>query len=285
MASLSDTLKALPQFILPQHTLSLWMHKLARSEKPWLKNAIIKSIVKNYNVDMSLAKEENPLAYKSFNDFFTRELKDGARPVASGEMDFVSPVDGAISQLGPIEEDRIMQAKGHDYSVNTLLGGEDVAKPFIGGDFMTIYLSPRDYHRIHMPCDGVLKSMLHVPGKLFAVNRHTVRAVPEVFARNERVVAIFDTEWGPLAMVLVGAIFVGSIETVWAGEVTPPTQTQIREWEYDDNRTFKKGEEMGRFNMGSTVILVTPPGMTQYQAEMAAETVLQMGQKIGEVKA
>jgi phosphatidylserine decarboxylase len=293
-ASLLDYAKALPQYILPHHLLSAGMHWLARRETPWLKNQIIRFIHKKFDVDMSVAVEENPFAYRSFNHFFTRELKPDARPICAPENQLASPVDGAVSQVGLIGEDvqpgslpnkDIFQAKGHYYSLEDLLGGDrDRAQAFVGGHFSTIYLSPRDYHRIHCPFAGTLREMIHIPGRQFSVSPATARAVPNLFARNERVACIFDTEIGPMAVIMVGAIFVSSIETVWAGEVTPPSSREVRTWTYDDNEhSFAKGDEIGRFNMGSTVILLFGPQMIEWAQHMRAEQKVQMGENLAEV--
>lgn len=235
---------------------------------------------------MSEARNSDWKSYSSFNNFFTRELKEDAREVCSDKKLIASPVDGAISQLGEINNDLVFQAKGHAYSLTQLLGDrEDLGETFKNGEFNTIYLSPKDYHRIHMPIDGTLKEMIHVPGELFSVNPTTVENVPALFARNERVICLFDTDAGPMAMVLVGAIFVGSIETVWHGEVTPPTTKQIRNWLYDDEeKSFIKGEEMGRFNMGSTVILLHTENKMEWTKELGAEQVVRLGEAIGTIK-
>ena len=280
-SAFSDYLKVLPQYILPHHALSGIMHRLTRIRIKWLKNLAIKTIVKKFNVDLSIAEREQIADYVSFNDFFTRALKPGARSIETG---IVSPVDGTVSQSKAIDSDRIFQAKGHDYSLLTLLGGDEkLAAEFDQGDFSTIYLSPRDYHRIHAPVQGTLRQMIHVPGRLFSVSPATTRRVAGLFARNERVVCIFDTDVGPVAVVMVGAIFVGSIETVWAGEVTPPTQSSIQRWDYSGKEMhFEAGQEIGRFNMGSTVILVfgenAISGLTQLQPEQS----LIMGQTIAQ---
>ena len=235
---------------------------------------------------MEEAKNSDWKSYTSFNNFFTRELKESAREICADEKAIASPVDGAVSQLGKINTDLIFQAKGHAYSLTQLLGDrEDLGKTFKNGQFNTIYLSPKDYHRIHMPIDGTLKEMIHVPGELFSVSPITVENVPALFARNERVICLFDTPAGPMAMVLVGAIFVGSIETVWHGEVTPPTRKDIRNWKYDDKEmSYVKGQEMGRFNMGSTVILLHANKKMDWNKELKTEQTVRLGQVIGNVK-
>lgn len=279
--SLMDKLLTLPQYLLPQHLLSVCMHRITRSQIGWFKNTFIRFICWKFRVDISEAATAELSAYPSFNAFFTRRLRDGIRPVAAGDSVVVSPVDGAISQLGAIDDGRIIQAKGRDYSVSELLGGDNrLATRFEQGQFATIYLSPRDYHRIHMPLSGQLTSMRYVPGKLFSVNPRTARAVPRLFARNERVVTVFETEFGPLVQVLVGAIFVGSMETVWSGQITPPYTPSIRDWAYigDDAISLDKGEEMGRFNMGSTVVLLLPPGMNRFRSDWRAGDDIKLGQ-------
>lgn len=249
------------QYLLPHHFLSSLMYRITRIEWPKLKNFQIRQVIQHYQVDMSEALESDPSKYRSFNAFFTRALHPDARPVDPSAEAITSPADGTLSQAGDIEDGHLFQAKGHDYSLLELLGGDmEWSRRFEAGSFATIYLSPRDYHRVHMPYNGTLKKMLHVPGRLFSVNDITTRQVPGLFARNERVVCLFETELGPMAVILVGAIFVASIETVWAGCVTPVSR-QVRRWSYQAEQTpqeihLSKGEEMGRFNMGSTVILL-----------------------------
>ncbi|MDT8384060.1 MAG: archaetidylserine decarboxylase [Gammaproteobacteria bacterium] len=260
------------------------MHRLTRSEIRWWKTAFTRWFVKQFNVDMGLAQEPDLDRYPSFNAFFTRALHARARPVVVDENLLASPVDGAISQLGNIENGRIFQAKGRDYTLLELLGNDaEKARQFEDGRFATLYLSPRDYHRIHLPIDGKLTAMAHIPGRLFSVSPATARAIPRLFARNERVVAYFETELGPMAMVLVGAIFVASIETVWAGEVTPPAGRTIRHWEYDPAapaHQFRKGDEIGRFNMGSTVILLHAKDRIEWLDSLHPADSVQMGQAI-----
>jgi phosphatidylserine decarboxylase len=256
------------QHIIPQHFLSRLVYHATRSRSPTLKNALIKSFMRGFHPDMSEAARPDPLSYESFNEFFTRVLRPGARPIDSNSKVLVSPVDGAISQVGRLDGSQIMQAKGHSYSVQALLGGggaatrADWAATFVGGSFATLYLAPFNYHRIHMPLSATLRAAWYVPGKLFSVNAVTASAVPGLFARNERIVCIFED--GPLsfALVLVGALFVGSMDTVWHGEVTPRSPRRPIELPLDTTRAplrLEKGAEMGRFNMGSTVILVFPP--------------------------
>lgn len=272
------------QHILPKHALSALMHKLARCKTPWVKNAIIKTIIKQFNVDMSEAAEPNPEAYETFNAFFTRKLRDDVRPLEDGSTTVACPVDGAISQIGYIENGEVFQAKGKSFNLSALLGNDALSSEFEDGQFTTIYLSPKDYHRIHFPIDGTLKKMVHVPGELFSVNQTTAEGIDELFARNERVIAFFDTPAGPMAMVMVGAIFVSSIETVWYGEVTPPRHNQIRSWVYNDESfTYKKNDEMARFNMGSTVVLLYGRDNVAWAEDLAAGDTVRLGQVIGEI--
>ena len=283
-ASLLDFLKAWPSYFLPHHALSRVMHAVTRSEVYWWKSRFTRWFVKQFNVDMGLAQEPDLEAYPSFNAFFTRKLRTDARLINDDNKTLACPVDGSVSQLGDIKNGRIFQAKGRDYSLLELLGGDvRAAEQFENGNFATLYLSPRDYHRIHIPVDGKLTAMTHIPGRLFSVSPATARAVPRLFARNERVVAYFDTEVGPMAMVLVGAIFVASIETVWAGEVTPPAGKEIRHWKYGTDNTvhnFQKGEEIGRFNMGSTVILLHGADAIDWLNDFKAGDSIQMGQAL-----
>lgn len=259
------------------------MHYLTRCEwRPW-KNAFVKAIVRLYGVDLSEAQEPDPEAYPSFNAFFTRALKPDARPLCADADAVLCPADGAVSQIGRIEKGRIFQAKGRHFDATELLGGDiDRAAPFENGHFATIYLSPRDYHRLHMPLAGTLREMVHVPGRLFSVNAATAENIPNLFARNERVVAIFNTEAGPMALILVGAIFVASIETVWEGVVTPPTASEPRNWVYPSNPpALAKGAEMGRFNMGSTIIVLFGENAVAWQDGLEAGDKVRMGGRLG----
>ncbi|KGM07350.1 Phosphatidylserine decarboxylase [Methylophaga thiooxydans] len=279
--SLVDQLLTLPQYLIPQHSLSVLMHRLTQSNVTWFKNLFIRFICWKFKVNLDEAASADLTDYASFNAFFTRQLRDGIRPIAEGDDIIVSPVDGAISQLGKVSHGRIIQAKGRDYSVTELLGGNQLlAKQYESGQFATIYLSPRDYHRIHMPVTGKLVAMRYVPGKLFSVNPRTARAVPELFARNERLVCQFETEFGPMVMVLVGAIFVGSMETVWSGQVTPPYGKAVQDWQYTGEQaiTLKKGQEMGRFNMGSTVVMLLPNKMNNFNPRWQAGDAIKLGQ-------
>jgi phosphatidylserine decarboxylase len=254
----SDFLRVLPQYLLPKLLLTRLAGHFASGQYGSLSTHAIRHFVKRYRVDMAEAAEPDISRYPSFNEFFTRALKPGIRPLADAEL--VCPVDGAISQFGHIDRDQIFQAKGHHYSTRALVGGDaQLATQFAQGDFATIYLSPRDYHRIHMPCDGRLQRMIYVPGSLFSVNPLTARTVPGLFARNERVVCVFESEHGPFVLALVGATIVGSMATVWHGQVNPPHHPTLQEWDYRSQHiTLKKGDEMGRFMLGSTVVLLFP---------------------------
>ncbi|MGO5000620.1 archaetidylserine decarboxylase [Oceanisphaera sp. W20_SRM_FM3] len=284
---MTDHLKILLQYLMPKHLVSRLVGRLAAKEGGKLTQWLITRFISQYQVNMSEALHEDPAHYASFNDFFTRELKADARPLVEGKQVLAMPVDGAISQLAPIQQGRIIQAKGHDYSARTLLGGDkDLAAPFMGGDFATIYLAPKDYHRIHMPLDGVLKTMIYVPGELFSVNPLTASRVPELFARNERVVCLFDTAAGPMALVLVGATIVASIETVWAGTVTPPAGKRIQRWDYAPETAprLAKGDEMGRFKLGSTVVCLFAPEQVNLAEHLVPGTVTVMGTEFGTLK-
>ncbi|MCB5225408.1 archaetidylserine decarboxylase [Alishewanella sp. 16-MA] len=277
-----DKLKITLQYMLPKHLISRLVGKLAAARLGFISHALIKLFIKAYNINMQEAKFERASDYASFNEFFTRPLKDGIRPLDSDPAIIAHPVDGAISQLGEIVSGQLVQAKNHNYSLQSLLGGkEQTAAPFLGGEFATIYLAPKDYHRIHMPVTGVLREMIYVPGELFSVNPLTAENVPDLFARNERVVTIFDTEFGPMALVLVGATIVASIETVWAGTVTPPAGSSIFRWNYPasglNSVRLEKGAEMGRFKLGSTVILAFPAGKVAFLADQQPGTVTRMG--------
>ncbi|MCD8522225.1 MAG: archaetidylserine decarboxylase [Saccharospirillaceae bacterium] len=270
------------QYLLPQHLLSRAVGWLASCETPWIKNPLIRAFIDQYGVNMNEAQRKTAEEFRCFNDFFTRELEDGARTIASGDEVIASPADGAVSQRGTIENGRIFQAKGQDYSLIELLGGDTQrAEPFMGGEFATIYLSPKDYHRVHMPVTGTLREMVYVPGDLFSVNKTTAEHVPRLFARNERLVAIFDTEHGPMAMVLVGAMIVAAIETVWAGLITPPKrQLKVTDFTHPQPVTLQKGEEMGRFLLGSTVVLCFGKDTIDWLDEFKADSPLRMGEAI-----
>ena len=279
---MSDRLAVLPQYLIPKQALTVLAGKLASAQAGSLTTSVIRWFVGRYKVNMAEAANPDIASYPSFNEFFTRPLKAGARPLA--DADFLCPVDGAISQFGPIERDQIFQAKGHSYSTTALVGGDrDLAARFENGSFATLYLSPRDYHRIHMPCDGRLTRMIYVPGALFSVNPTTARGVPGLFARNERVVCIFEGAQGPFALVLVGATIVGSMATVWHGVVNPPRPGVVREWRYDEqNVVLRKGEEMGRFLLGSTVVMLFPKNALAFNPEWAPTRAIRMGEAMGQ---
>lgn len=284
-ASLGDRLFAALQVALPHHLLSGWVHHLARLRWRWLKDLAIARFRRAYRVDLAEAAEPDPRAYPTFNAFFTRALAPGARPVVAGDGEVACPVDGAVSQAGTIAGERVFQAKGRHFGLVELLGGSARAAPFAGGAFATLYLAPHDYHRIHMPLAGRLVEMVHVPGRLFSVNPRTTRAVPGLFARNERVVAIFDTAVGRMALVLVGALLVAGIETVWAGLVTPPhgRRVAVRDYRGDDAPAvvLERGQEMGRFNMGSTVIVLFEPGRVRWAPGVVPGATVRMGGLLG----
>ncbi|AMM25748.1 archaetidylserine decarboxylase [Variovorax sp. PAMC 28711] len=275
---MSDRSAVLPQYLFPKQALTNFAGWVAGKERGRVTTWIIQRFVAKYEVNMGEALESDIGHYKSFNAFFTRALKPGARPIA--EADLVSPVDGAISQFGAIEGDQIFQAKGHNYTTTALVGGDAVlAAQFAHGSFATLYLSPKDYHRIHMPCDGRLMRMIYVPGDLFSVNPTTARGVPGLFARNERTVCVFDTARGPFVLVLVGATIVGSMETVWHGVVNPPRTGQLREWRYDEqNITLQKGEEMGRFLLGSTVVMLFPKPPVTFNPAWSPTRPIRLGE-------
>ena len=273
------------QYLLPHHFLSGLVHWLMRIRFRPVKNFLIAVVGGIAGVDWSEARRQEYADYQTFNDFFTRELVDGARVVDPDPQAFVSPCDGRISQCGRITNDRILQAKGHHYTIRSLLANDPLSAEFLNGYFHTIYLSPRDYHRVHMPMDGELQRMIHVPGRLFSVSPGTVRQVPELFARNERVVSLFQTPHGPMAQVLVGAMLVSSMDTVWSGTVTPPRgrRIQVGDWSRRDIR-LARGEEMGRFNMGSTVVLLLPPGAVSSIEEFEPGDPVQMGARLGRLR-
>lgn len=279
---MSDFLAVLPQYVLPKQALTVLAGKLAGARAGSLTTGVIRWFVGRYGVNMSEAANPDIASYASFNEFFTRPLRAGARPLASG--DFICPVDGAISQFGAIEHDQIFQAKGHRYSTTALVGGDSaLAARFVDGSFATLYLSPKDYHRIHMPCEGRLLRMIHVPGALFSVNPATARGVPGLFARNERVVCVFDSAHGPFVLVLVGATIVGSMATVWHGVVNPPRPGRLREWRYEDRQLqFRQGEEMGRFLLGSTVVMLFPKNTLEFTAAWAPQRPVRLGEIMGD---
>jgi phosphatidylserine decarboxylase len=278
---MSDSLAVLPQYLLPKKALTVFAGWVASAQGGAFTTALIRWFVKRYNVNMAEAAAPDIASYASFNDFFTRALKDGARPLAAA--DYLCPVDGAISQIGPVTGEQIFQAKGHSYSTTALVGGDaTLAAQFQDGSFATLYLSPRDYHRIHMPCDGDLRRMIYVPGDLFSVNPTTARGVPGLFARNERVVCVFDSVDGPFVLTLVGATIVGSMATVWHGQVNPPRSPQICEWPYEAGKVrLKKGAEMGRFMLGSTVVMLFGKDRLAFNPQWTAARPIRMGEAMG----
>ena len=285
---LLDKLKIALQYIMPKHTISRLVGKFAAAEAGWFTTQAITWFIKAYDINMDEAKLKKATDFSTFNDFFTRELEDDARTINNNEMALCYPVDGKISQQGDINAGQLIQAKGFDYSLTTLLGGDEkTAAPFQDGTFSCIYLAPTDYHRIHMPMKGTLREMIYVPGDLFSVNPLTANNVPNLFARNERVVTIFDTEHGPMAMVLVGATIVASIETVWAGTITPPAGKDVFRWHYPAEGasaiTLDKGQEMGRFKLGSTVVSTFAPGMIEFNQNAGPGTVTRLGKHYADV--
>ena len=272
------------QHVLPKHALSRLIYGLARSESRWVRNTFLRIFLGSYRINMAEAAQPDPFAYRSFNDFFTRALRPGVRPIAEDPAVIVSPVDGTVSQCGEIEDELLLQAKGHRYSLLALLAGDaEAVDTYRGGSFACIYLAPYNYHRIHMPCAGVARSNLYVPGELFSVNAATARAVPGVFARNERLICDFTTSFGRVAVILVGALHVGSIETVHCGEVNPPPRRRKAPVRVASGigREFIKGEELGRFNMGSTVVLLFERNRIAWDRTLVAESTVQLGRSIG----
>jgi len=285
-AGSTDRAFAFLQDLLPQHALSRLMHRVARSTRPVVRNAVIRTVLRAYPmIDMREAAEPDPFAYPSFNAFFTRALRPGAREVVAGERTLASPVDGSVSQLGAIFNGQMLQAKGVHYTASALLADQAAAARYAGGSFACLYLAPYNYHRIHMPLAGRLVATRYVPGHLYSVNAATARAIPGLFARNERVVCEFETALGPLAMVLVGALFVGSIETVYAGEINPPRSRGglVSHVETGLGLEFAKGAELGRFNMGSTVILMLGNGATRFAGQLGPRSTVRMGQLLADV--
>lgn len=265
------------QRVVPQHQLSRVVGKLAASEHPVLKNAVITAFKAQYGIDMSLAEQSNALKYKSFNEFFTRSLKQGVREIDSNPNSIVSPADGAISQLGKIEDGAIFQAKGQQFTVENLIADPQLAEPFKNGQFATVYLSPKDYHRVHMPFAGTLTETLYVPGELFSVNQTTAENIPGLFARNERMVCLFDTEIGRMAVVLVGAMIVAGIETVATGKVKPTGRLELNQHDL----FLDKGAELGRFYLGSTAVVLFEKDKMTWDAAFKANSTVVMGEAMG----
>jgi phosphatidylserine decarboxylase len=272
------------QYVLPKHALSRVIYSVARSESPWVKNTFLRIFLRSYTPNLAEAVQPDPFAYRSFNDFFTRALRADARPIDADNDVIVSPVDGTVSQCGPVEDNLLFQAKGHHYSLQDLLAGDpEGVATYCNGSFACIYLAPYNYHRIHMPYAGTARGNLYVPGDLFSVNAVTARSVPRVFARNERLICDFLTPLGRMAVILVGALFVGSIETVHCGEVNPPPRgrkTAVR-IATGVGQQFGKGEELGRFNMGSTVVLLFERNRIAWDRALVAESKVQLGRAIG----
>ena len=280
-----ESLLVLAQYLLPHHALSRIVLRATRLRIRWWKNLLIRFVVRHYGVNLDEALDPDPDAYPCFNAFFTRALRPDARPLDPDPNHFLCPVDGRVSEAGTIDDDRLLQAKGRHYRLDELLADDpDTAARFRNGRFATLYLSPRDYHRIHMPCDGRLDHTLYVPGRLFSVAPHTVRRVPRLFARNERLACLFETDAGPVALIAVGALFVSAIETVWSGLETPPHGWRIRRKDYPAKGEgvvrLPRGAELGRFNMGSTVIVLFPPGAATLDPAITAGAPVRMGQTL-----
>lgn len=267
------------QRVVPQHQLSRVVGKVAASENPIVKNIVIQAFKNKYQIDLSVAEQNNALQFKSFNDFFTRALKQGVRQVDADQNSVVSPADGAISQIGQITDGEVFQAKGQSFSVDQLIGDPQLAAPFKQGQFVTVYLSPRDYHRVHMPFSGKLTETLYVPGELFSVNQVTAENVPNLFARNERMVCLFDTEIGRMAVVLVGAMIVAGIETVATGKVKPNGRLDLQQHQLQ----LEKGDELGRFYLGSTAIVLFEPNTMAWDQQFKAESAVVMGERLGQL--
>jgi phosphatidylserine decarboxylase len=268
------------QHVLPQHGVSRLVLRATRARAPWLKNALIRQFLRLYAVDMSEAAQGDPYAFPSFNEFFTRAMREGTRPIAAAPGSIASPVDGCISEAGAIRGDRLLQAKGRDYRLRDLLARQPWAERFENGSFVTVYLAPFNYHRVHMPVRGRLEDTVYVPGRLFSVNGTTAAHVPNLFARNERVLTLFDTAFGRVALILVGALNVGSMATVWAGDITPAARRAVTRIPASAT-VLDRGEELGRFNMGSTVIVLFEPGRASLDSETRAGRAVRMGESLG----
>lgn len=279
----------LDQYLTPQHLLTRCMRRLTRVRAPWFKDWQIQWFIRRYQVDMTIAAQPHPLSYPDFNTFFTRALKANARPIVTARDAIACPADGVVSQSGDVEHGRLLQAKGYYFDLANLLGGSPArARTFQNSRFVTIYLSPRDYHRVHMPLAGRLREMVYIPGRLFSVSPRTTKAIPELFARNERIVTIFDTAIGPVAVILVGAMFVAGIETVWSGLIEH--SKQLIEWSYgpvnnSQEVTLERGAEMGRFNMGSTVILLFPANRVDLSPALTPNAPVKMGESLASIRA
>ena len=280
---LKESLFAYIQMILPKHLLTRLAGRLAECRQNTFKNAFIQQFMRLYQINLSESQIENPKEFANFNEFFIRQLKPSARPLTAASNEIVSPADGQICQIGSISHDQIFQAKQHRFSLNELLGDQpQFAEEFLHGEFACFYLAPNAYHRVHMPLAGTLQHMTYIPGKLFSVNRPTTRTIPKLFARNERVVCFFKTEVGPMAVILVGAMLVGSIHTNWHGDVTPPRSNQVKSWDYSDqNIHLEKGDELGYFKMGSTVLVLFPNNTVSWNQEIIQHAIVQVNQTIG----
>ena len=281
-----NKLKIIIQYLVPHHALSRLIGMITNCRTRWIKNKIILWFIKRYHIDMSLAENKDPTSYDTFNKFFTRKLKSHLRPIASDPNTIISPVDGVWSQFGQIKDNSLIQAKGIHYNLSALLGNEKYLKNFQNGAFATLYLSPKDYHRIHMPFNGILKEMTYVPGRLFSVNPLILQSVSNVFTQNERLICVFETEVGLMAVIMVGAMLVASINTVWAGKITPNGLKKVTTWSYEDKANLiqlKRGDEMGHFELGSTVILLFEPNKMNWLAEMQIDSSISMGQVVGEI--
>lgn len=275
------------QYLVPKNFFTMLIYRLARYETRWFKNMLIKKFIKFFDVDMSLAKHPDPLSYVNFNQFFTRELSAEARPMQINPNNILCPIDGSVSQIGQIVDKTMIQAKGKTYTLKKLLYFDDLVETFSAGMFATLYLSPRDYHRIHMPCAGQLMRMVYIPGGLFSVSTNSVRVIDQVFARNERLLNIFSTKIGAMAVIMVGACGVRSMETVWAGQITPAQHSIISDSQYiadaDSEILLQQGQEMGRFNMGSTVILLFQKATMEWSSNLSAEQTVTLGLNMGQI--
>lgn len=279
-----DQLNIFLQKLIPQHALSRFLGWIANCHWTWMKNHLIKWFIQRYQVDLSEAIEINPYQYRTFNDFFTRHLNPAFRPIATDPKVIVSPVDGIISQAGSVHKQQLIQAKGFDYDLNSLLGGDPMlVSPFYNGSFITLYLAPKNYHRVHMPITGQLKKMIYVPGNLFSVNFMTANNIPNLFSQNERVICFFETAIGEMAIVLVGALIVASIHTVWAGKITPAKQQSIQIWSYPEPVILSRGQELGHFELGSTVIVLFEPGRLTELNQLMPQQSVQFGQKLAKL--
>ena len=275
------------QYIMPQLYLTQLAGWFAQQKWGAVTHFVIKAFAKKYNVDMNEAKKENFSDYESFNQFFIRELKDGARKINENPTALCLPADGRVSQIGHIDDERLLQAKGHFFSLSDLLAGdEELVNTFKNGEFATIYLSPRDYHRVHMPCDATLRKMIYVPGDLFSVNPFLAEHVPNLFARNERVICVFDTAFGPMVQILVGATITASMSTVWAGVINPPRTGEVKVWTYQGDNAIKltKGQEMGAFQLGSTVINLFPANSVTLAEHLEVDVPVRMGEILATMK-